>query len=218
VVAIVSVETVLLVLLVVLVIGLLRSHAEILRRLGPPGADRPRPDSLAPSRTDAAAPAIAGTSPSGDAYALDLSSTGSPTLLAFLTTGCTTCAAFWDALARPSRLPPEVRPVIVTHGAERESPARIRRLAPPKVPVIMSSAAWEDYRVPGTPYFVLVDGAVRGEGVAGTWDGLASLVSDAIEDQRGNGAAARGRHIDDVFAAAGIGPEHPSLYPGGSRE
>ena len=34
-VAIVSVETVLLVVLLVLVAGLLRSHAEILRRLGP---------------------------------------------------------------------------------------------------------------------------------------------------------------------------------------
>ena len=36
-VALVSVETVLLVLLVVLVAALLRSHAEILRRLGPEG-------------------------------------------------------------------------------------------------------------------------------------------------------------------------------------
>ena len=35
--ALVSVETVLLVLLVVLVAALLRSHAEILRRLGPEG-------------------------------------------------------------------------------------------------------------------------------------------------------------------------------------
>ena len=33
--ALVSVETVLLVLLIVLVVGLLRSHAELLRRLGP---------------------------------------------------------------------------------------------------------------------------------------------------------------------------------------
>ena len=36
-VALVSVETVLLVLLVVLVAGLLRSHAELLRRIGPAG-------------------------------------------------------------------------------------------------------------------------------------------------------------------------------------
>ncbi|MEA2353553.1 MAG: hypothetical protein QOJ14_1967, partial [Thermoleophilaceae bacterium] len=34
--ALVAVETLLLVLLILLVAGLLRSHAEILRRLGPP--------------------------------------------------------------------------------------------------------------------------------------------------------------------------------------
>jgi hypothetical protein len=223
VVAIVSVETVLLVLLVVLVIGLLRSHAEILRRLGPPGSepgDRSLPAPPAGRRRpDAAAPPIAGATPSGDALALDFSgAAAAPTLLAFLTTGCTTCAGFWDSLAERRALPPELRTVIVTHGPERESPSRIRKLAPAGVPVVMSSPAWQEYRVPGAPYFVLVDGDVKGEGVATTWDALSSLVTDAIEDQRGTGAAARGRHIDDVFAAAGIGADHPSLYPGARPE
>ena len=44
-VALVSVETVLLVLLVVLVAALLRSHAEILRRLGPDDGHSTRPRS-----------------------------------------------------------------------------------------------------------------------------------------------------------------------------
>ena len=222
--AVVSVETVLLVLLIVLVVGLLRSHAEILRRLGPPDADSARvPDTLSPPSAAAATavrsagtlpPAIAGLSPDGDALALDLAgAVDAPTLLAFLTGGCTTCAGFWDTLAEP-RLPAGVRTVIVTHGAERESPSRIGTLAPARVPVVMSSAAWQDYAVPGAPYFVLVDGEVRGEGVATTWEALASLVTDAIEDQRGSGTESRGRHIDRVFAAAGIGPEDPSLYPG----
>ena len=71
--ALVAVETVLLVLLVVLVAGLLRSHAEILRRLGPaePSAD------AAPIRADPGA--VANRSrrrrwrarrPSGDVVAL----------------------------------------------------------------------------------------------------------------------------------------------------
>jgi hypothetical protein len=73
----------------------------------------------------------------------------------------------------------------------------------------MSSQAWEDYAVPGSPYFVLVeDGAVRGEGVATTWQALAALVGDAIEEQR------EARSIDERLTAAGIDPEHPSLYPG----
>jgi hypothetical protein len=214
--AIVSIETVLLVLLLVLVVGLLRSHAEVLRRLGP-SEQRPdlRPPESASPRSGQPAPALTGTTPQGDAIVLDFASTAqAPTLLAFLTTGCTTCQAFWESLAEP-RLPQSVSTVIVSHGADRESPRRILKLAPRDTPVVMSSAAWGDYRVPGAPYFVLVDGTIRGEGVATTWEALASLVGDAIEDDRGGGPDARGRQIDDVFAAAGIGPEDPSLYPGG---
>jgi hypothetical protein len=212
VIAIVAVETVLLVLLLVLVVGLLRSHAEILRRLGPPEQGVPTLPPKRPESRAAAAPSISGAMPGGDAIALDIATQG-PTLLAFLTTGCTTCAGFWETLGE-RRLPPEVGIVIVTHDRGRESPSRIRKLAPPRVPVVMSSAAWTDYEVPGSPYFVLVNGVVLGEGVATTFTALASLVTDAIEDQRASGAAARGQHVDDVLAAAGIGPDHPSLYPG----
>ncbi len=64
--------------------------------------------------------------------------------------------------------------MIVTRGPEREQRSKLRSLAPSEVPVVMSSQAWEDYAVPGSPYFVLVeDGAIRGEGVATTWDALA---------------------------------------------
>ena len=57
-VALVSIETVLLVLLVVLVAALLRSHAEILRRLGPESAVAPRvPVPRAGERGDAVADA-----------------------------------------------------------------------------------------------------------------------------------------------------------------
>jgi len=111
-----------------------------------------------------------------------------------------------------------VQTVIVTRGSERERPARLRSLAPTDVPVVMSSQAWETYAVPGAPYFVLVDRVVRGEGVATTWQALASLVSDAIEDQREafrSTGTTRGERIDETLAAAGIGVDHPSLYPAG---
>ena len=223
-VAVVSVETVLLVLLIVLVAALLRSHAEILRRLGPddgaprvpdppPGArgvpdpapGTPRITDPPPGvRADTTAPELAGATPAGDAVKLAFHDT--PTLLAFLSSGCTSCAGFWDKLG-DGRPAPELRPVIVTRGPDRERPAKLRRLAPDGVPVVMSSSAWEDYGVPGTPYFVLVqDGMIRGEGVATTWNALASLVGDAVEDQRG---------VDERLAAVGIGPDHPSLFPGG---
>jgi hypothetical protein len=208
--AIVSVETVLLVLLVVLVAGLLRSHAEILRRLetggGPAAAGIAQP-SLAPARASggaaAPAPALAGPTPTGDAIRLDFAGgAGGPILLAFLTSGCGTCAGFWETLGEP-RLPPGVRTVVVTHGSERERPAALRSLAPPGVPVVMSSEAWADYLVPGAPYFVLVNGAIRGEGAATTWQGLSSLVSDAIEDQHEAGGTARAGAAERKLAAAG---------------
>jgi hypothetical protein len=222
--ALVSVETVLLVLLLVLVAGLLRSHAEILRRLGPPdedpGAAVPAP-ARAARRARGTRPApIAGASPAGDALALDPAGAGAegePTLLAFLTSGCTTCQGFWETLSE-ARLPAGVRTVIVTRGADAESPSKIRRLAPDGVPVVMSSEAWRDYGIPGAPYFVLADAEIRGEGAASTWQALASLIGDAIEDQRSGGADARGHNIDRVFAAAGIGPNDPSLYPAGPPE
>jgi hypothetical protein len=186
--AIVSIETVLLVLLVVLVAGLLRSHAEILRRLGPPPAEHAGelvpPPTVPRTRADTVAAALTGATLHGEPLTLSFQGAGSlPTLLAFLTSGCSTCQGFWETLGEP-RLPSDVQIVIVTRGPDRESPARLSKLAPAGTPVVMSSQAWSDYAVPGAPYFVLVDGIVRGEGVATTWHALASLVGDAIADQR----------------------------------
>jgi hypothetical protein len=204
--ALVSVETVLLVLLVVLVAALLRSHAEILRRLGPEAAGSPLPpDPPGGTRPETSPPAIAGVTPAGDAIKLSLN--GTPTLLAFLSSGCTSCARFWDALGE-RRLPDGLRPLIVTRSPDREQRSKLRSLAAATVPVVMSSPAWEDYAVPGSPYFVLVEGGeIRGEGIATTWDALTSLLGDAVEERRG---------IDERLAAAGIGPDHPSLDRGWS--
>jgi hypothetical protein len=158
------------------------------------------------------APELSGTTPTGDVVKLAFDGGGTrATLLAFLTSGCGTCAGFWAELGRDQRLPAGVQTVVVTRGADRESPSRVRSLTPGAVPVVMSSAAWEDYRVPAAPYFVLVDGAIRGEGVATTWEALASLVTDAVEDQ--DSGTRRARSVDATLAAAGIAPGHPSLYP-----
>jgi hypothetical protein len=201
VVAIVSVETVLLVLLVVLVAALLRSHAEILRRLGPEGSVAPAIPTPSGTRTGIDAPEIVGITPTGDAVKLSLS--GGRTLLGFLSTGCTSCAPFWETLGEHP-LPHGLQPMIVTRGPDREQRSKLRSIAPGRVPVVMSSEAWEQYAVPGSPYFVMVEGGeIRGEGVATTWEALTSLVGDAVEEQLG---------IDERLAAAGIGADHPSLY------
>jgi len=218
--ALVACETVLLVLLVVLVAGLLRSHAEILRRLGPAGSlDRsdapvagPGPEAVR-REPGTPAPDIAGTTPDGGAIQLSLAGAGAaPTLLAFLSSGCTTCHRFWEGLGE-RRLPGELGLLVVTHGPSRESPSRLRSLAPPGMTVVMSSQAYAEYAVPGAPYFVLVDGSVRGEGVASTWDALESLLTDALADAREGGGGGRAERIEARLAAAGIAPGDPSLYP-----
>ena len=52
-------------------------------------------------------------------------------------------------------------------GPEGESASAITGLAPEHVLVVMSSEAWDAYGVPGSPYFVYIDGAtgsIVGEG------------------------------------------------------
>jgi hypothetical protein len=215
--ALVAVETILLVLLAILVAALLRSHAEILRRLGPPGDRQPLPEpTVAPPPS---IPEIAGTTLEGDAVKISLGPAAPPTLIAFLTSGCSICHTFWDDLRAGHRvsLPrPGSRVVIVTRDTAHESPSRLDELRPGDVPLIMSSEAWEHLRVPGAPYFLYVEqGAVAGEGSASTWQQVESLLRDAAYDggHNGNGDLRTDR-IDETLRAAGIEPGHPSLYPG----
>ena len=67
-------------------------------------------------------------------------------------------------LGRPAgpgtlHLPDHTRVVIVTKGPDREVPSEVRSRTTGRVPVVMSTDAWVDYQVPGSPFFVLVDGA-----------------------------------------------------------
>ena len=180
--ALVACETVLLVLLSILVVGLLRSHAEILRRLGRPEADEGEalPPASAADSGVRAADDVAGVTPAGDAIQVGLGPGAPTTLLAFLGSGCSSCHELWEGLAPERRdLPGDLRVVVVAQDPARESPSRLRRLSPPDLPVVMSSAAWEHYGVPGSPYFVLVDGPsgrVSGEGAAVGWPQLTSLL------------------------------------------
>jgi hypothetical protein len=234
-------ETIVLLLLCLLVAGLLRSHAEILRRLSSaePPADEPgrwaregeaHPDWL-PRPREEATPAfdVAGRTLGGEAVQIGIRGSGRTTLLAFLSSGCATCLRFWEAFAPESRppMPGGARLVIVTKDASHESPSKLRGLAPTDVPVVMSTAAWDAYGVPLSPYFIYVDGAsgeVAGEGSAGAWPQVESLLTDALADaelardegspDRWAGTAARLARMDDDLAAAGIGPGHPSLYAG----
>jgi hypothetical protein len=226
--ALVVVETLLLIMLAVLVVGLLRSHAEILRRLegvAPAGPAAAGGDVLAPGlpppRDDVpAARDVAGVTPWGDAVQIAAAAGGGRTLLAFLSGGCSVCGEFWAALGAGAagELPGRARLVVVTRDASHESPTRIRELASPELTVVMSSDAWSAYHVPVAPYFVLVggDGRVEGEGAARSFDQVRSLLGDAIADADGvapgRGGRARADRVERELVAAGIAPDDPSLY------
>jgi len=231
-------------LLVVLVAGLLRSHAEILRELyelgvdldpdAPTGRAQPSSDRGAttiPRPRESSRPAsdVAGLTPEGDAASVAIVGVQHPTLLAFLTSGCTTCVGFWSAFADPEgvRVPGDARLVVVTKGAEAESPSRLRKFTTPGLVVVMSSDAWTAYDVPVAPYFVYLDGPsgrIVGEGAAGTWEQLTGMMEQAVADagfstggrrRRRHPGSARSRElrVDRDLLAAGLEPGHPSLSP-----
>jgi hypothetical protein len=269
--ALIIVCIVIVLLLGLLVIGLLRSHADILAALHslgvgvgevtagqtsstPEGHSRQAPVVLTRSEPDgplvigpglvgerrsASASDVVGISPDGEAVAIAAAGTGHQTLFAFLTSGCASCARFWDALEEPWRLglPSSVRPVIVTKGPELESPAVVRGHATAAA-VVMSTEAWIDYEVPGAPFFALVDGPSSrriGEGTARDFAQIVSMVERARADsaagaggpaQQAGGVAGSGARFsfdaadrdrearnDRELMAAGITPGHASLYP-----
>jgi hypothetical protein len=232
--ALVIAEGVAIALLGLLVTGLLRSHAEILKALHDLGAsvdpdgDRSATSVATPTAVTSrsgsgieAATDIAGTGLSGDAVALAVTAVEHDTLLAFLSTGCTTCEPFWSAFRAGVDVPGQARLVVVTQSHESES--RLRELAAPGIEVLASDEAWDAYGVPGSPHFVYVDGPsgrVVGEGTGPDWPAVRDLMSQAAAD---HSTRATNRSVQDVewrdnpsridgeLLTAGIGPGHPSL-------
>jgi hypothetical protein len=239
--ALVCIEAVAIVLLAVLVAGLLRSHAEILRalhRLGvgidapePSGATTnvvlgPRPSPPRPADADPGGHDIVGVDPSGGAVRVAVVGVRHDTLVAFLSTGCSTCRTLWEALRTGSYgpVPGDARLVVVTRGPEAESPGLVADLAPADVPVVLSTEAWDAYDAPVAPFFVLVDGSegrIIGEGAGTSWSQVVSLLDQANAERppppprRRMPAPDREREAraDQELLSAGIRPGDPRLYP-----
>ena len=233
--------------LALLVFGLLRTHAEILRALDRAGIsldDEATASSAAgvvAERSDAVASAdpegardLVGTVPAGGPTKVAVTGVAHLTLLAFLSPGCRTCKRFWDAFSDPDLELPggDTRLVIVGQDPAHDSESAMAELVPPGVKAVLSSAAWDDYDVPGSPYFVLVDGAegqIVGAGSALRWEQLQNLLQEALDDagladlsgwQRqapaGRSGRSRAQRADEALRSAGISPGHPSLYGGQS--
>lgn len=213
------IEGIVIALLVILVAGLLRSHAEILRQLDSLGAGEHHESFLAPPRRisgerDNTIRVLSGVTPGGDSASVSLTGSRGHTLLAFLSSTCTACGAFWSGSTQFGL--DGVRPVVVTKGSEAESPGEISRLSDPKHLTLMSTSAWEDFGVPATPYFALVDngsGRVVGEGSAADWTRVEDMVRRAIaETGLRRNTAQRKAVVDEELSAAGLEPGDPRLY------
>jgi hypothetical protein len=242
--ALVILLTVVVAVLMVLVIGLLRAHAEVLRRLHELGAglyDDPTVPAPTPStarvvdlRADLAARVAAGVAapgdalgagatdvvgvtPKGSAVHVGVAGANRLTLLAFLSSGCMSCDGFWHAFGA-GRVPTfggdtAPRLVVVTKGPEDEHVHAVATRAPEGAATVMSSAAWQDYGVPASPYFVLVHGelGVLGEGSAASYEQLAGLLERAVSD-RGFDDPDNATRVDRELRRAGLHPGHPDLY------
>lgn len=236
-------------LLAFLVAGLLRSNAELTRSLHQLGFDlspaptngtttpvslQPRPTPARPDASDVVD--LAGVTPAGDAVSRAVSDVRHDTLVAFLTSGCQTCRTMWDSFrSGVTDVPGGARLVVVTRGPEAESPAAVGQLAGDELPVVMSTSTWEHYDVPYAPYFVYVSGPagrVTGEGVAGSWEQVKTLLANAVADgtthplrspptepdvgrtwAKAKADAEREARIDQELDAAGILPGDPRLHP-----
>ena len=225
--AVVIAEGVAIALLGVLVLGLLRSHALILKALHELGAglelereaagDGSAPSGAVPvqiepgvvpnTRTESSeAHDVVGTDLAGSPLLVELAgASGRPTLLAFLTSGCSVCLTFWEELGPDTATPGDARLVVVAKGTRDESPSVLAKLARPGVEVVSSSGAWVDYEIPGSPYFVLVEGGVvTGEGSATSWPAVRDLLQQAV-DESAHARAAAGRSGPGAAFAGGPG-------------
>ena len=243
------VETAVLVVLSILVVGLLRSYATVLQRLhrldggdvsaaAPPfrtadGVIQPpqrRPADVGPivGRDEwAAAHDVAGVGLYGEVVSARTVAVPHDTVIVFLSSGCSGCTGFWEQLADRRILATfgDGRMLVVTKGPEDESITLLRDLCPAGTDLVMSSTAWADYAVPGSPYVVVVDGQtgrVKGEGSGTSLSQLSGLIHQAVGDRDAGETrysvnkprkdAEREVDVDRVLLAAGIGPGHPSLY------
>ena len=250
-------EGVAIVLLGVLVLGLLRSHALILKALHELGAGlqlekeagtgvttattggKPGPVPVeletgvvqATRKDSATAHDIVGTDLDRAEQRVTVRTPGSRTLLAFLTSGCSVCQTFWDEFQGPVDVPGDGDLRIIAKGSAEESISSLRTLAGDR-DVVQSSGAWVDYDIPGSPYFVYVEGGVvTGEGSATTWAQVRDLMAQGVADNDEARAAAgrtgpgllvgadlgRGEldslpRMDAELRAAGVGPGDASLY------
>ncbi len=116
---------------------------------------------------------VVGVAPDGTARRIEVVEAAAPILLLFLSAGCLGCRDLWEGLAElQAGLVGRARLAVVTKSPGDESAEAITALAGDApatlgIDLVMSTAAFRDYRVAGPPFLsVAAADAVRTEGVA----------------------------------------------------
>jgi hypothetical protein len=187
------------------VLGLLRSHADLLARVAqlaerePARAAEPSPTAMPEGVVPAPATleqtvvrSIEGLDHELEPYRLAVRDVSTPYLLvAFLSTSCFSCLDIWRDVIEGGEAASTVDAgddtaslLIVLKAREYENLGKATALArETPVPVLLSGSAWEELDVPGSPYFALIatgEERVVGAGSAQSWHQLKSLASDGM--------------------------------------
>ena len=116
---------------------------------------------------------VVGVDPGGAPCRIEVMEAAAPVVLLFLSAACLGCRDLWEGLADlHAGLAGAARLAVVTRGPGDEDPAAIAALAGDApdalgVAVVMSTAAFTDYRVAGPPFLVVAAAdAVLTESVA----------------------------------------------------
>ncbi len=139
--------------------------ADIVRRLRPIPTSSGRPTTTPRD--------VVGVAPDGTARRIEVVEAAAPILLLFLSAGCLGCRDLWEGLAElQAGLVGRARLAVVTKSPGDDSAEAITALAGDApatlgIDLVMSTAAFRDYRVAGPPFLsVAAADAVRTEGVA----------------------------------------------------
>ena len=116
---------------------------------------------------------IVGVAPDGTACRIEVVEAAAPILLLFLSAGCLGCRDLWEGLAGlHAGLAGAARLAVVTKSPGDENAEAITALAGDApatlgIDLVMSTAAFRDYRIAGPPFLAVADAAaVRTESVA----------------------------------------------------
>jgi len=111
---------------------------------------------------------------------------GQKVLLAFFSTHCSACKAMYPHLKAFSENQEDVQVVMISQGSAEENRQLVQEqgFTFPVLPI----SGWDDpvieeYQVPGTPFFYVIDGegVIRNAGFAGTLEQLKILVEGGAE-------------------------------------